>query len=51
MTDLDVIDKLFGKLDRNLRRLERYRSITYADFSKDEDAQDIVLYNSKRRPE
>ena len=45
MTDLDVVDNLFGKLDRHLKRLERYRTISYDDFSKDEDAQDIVLYN------
>lgn len=45
MTDLDVVDNLFGKLDRHLKRLERYKAISYDDFSKDEDAQDIVLYN------
>lgn len=45
MTDLDVVDKLFGKLDRHLKRLERYRTISYDDFSKDEDVQDIILYN------
>lgn len=41
----DVVLKRMERIEKNLEKLEKKRSLSYEEFSKDTDAQDIVLHN------
>jgi uncharacterized protein YutE (UPF0331/DUF86 family) len=45
MLDKNVLVSRIELIDKHLERIVSYRGLSYEDFSKDENAQDIVEYN------